>query len=782
MEQYDVLVIGNDLGSLVTALFLARKMRKVAVFQDPSALVVRKDVEDIVDSENQKFTFKYRPGTSVPGLEMGALLHRYLEQLGMGEIPSIRAVNDIVIDHDGTFASRMGTPEQFMVYLVRHYPKQRDEIHRFFKDLDRLYRNFVEQRENMLTNRDFTLTALMIEWGDHSLKQVLSKYFSNPDLIGEFCLFDAIGGQDLAEVNAYNFFMGFFLGLYRGFSYIYPNEQEFMKLLMAKIAQINPKFLQNRKITRYVADSSGKVVMAVDSANKEIGAKYFVAIGNPKDFYGRFFPDHPAELNEILRYFPNLESKKRIQTLYVALNQKPSAAGIVELCHYFKNRPEAPVKVTRLFNYKLFDPDSCPAKAGTIALDVVFDEGNEPTTQEVLNRAVEAFPKLAKMIVGSAFGKPRPWLSMLALPEVRKDLSINDQIAIEAGEHIQVFDNLFLIGDWFRPEAGLFGQVHDGIVCGDAVEERLYYGEDDSEFYYLTNDEIMMMMRHNYGRKSLGPKEKHINFHIGKSHYFIRTKAENITIHRGEYSSPDLTIYSTNDKLSNLLMKKTTFDEVLKSGGFKYQGSEEDLFAAINAFNLDDYQEYDNNYQPKGKIYFLGAKFLFAHLLIWSAMALLANFFPLIWLAPFAEGLTLLFTVIRVKVFKTISWFEICLNLAGVALTVMAVLWPAFNNLFRDDVILGFLCLIFLVSWIINRPIVHDFHKFDFRNDYSQTALFKVINNGLTLVWALIFGIILGLTYVTGERYVTVLYNLVFLGIFLTYFYPVMYITTNIKN
>jgi hypothetical protein len=112
----------------------------------------------------------------------------------------------------------------------------------------------------------------------------------------------------------------------------------------------------------------------------------------------------------------------------------------------------------------------------------------------------------------------------------------------------------------------------------------------------------------------------------------------------------------------------------------------------------------------------------------------------------------------------------------------MAIFWPTFNMMLRDDVILGVLGLAFFISWIINRPIVHDFHQFDYRNDYSQTALFKVINNGLALVWALIFFFILGFTYVSGERYVTVLYNMVFLGFFLTYFYPVMYITTNIKD
>jgi len=783
MEQYDVLIVGNDIGSLSAALFLARKMRKVAVLHDAGALNVKKDVEDITDAENQKYVFKRRPSGAVSGLEKGALLCRYLEQIGMeSEIKALPCPSDAVIGLDGAVASRMMTPDQFKVYLVRHYPKQRDQIHRFFQDMDRLYRNFVEQQEYMLHNQDYTLTSLMIEWGDYSLKQVLGKYFSDTALIEEFGLFDAVSGLDLAEVNCYNFFMNFFIGLYHGFAYAFPSEVEIMKMLLAKIALINPKFVQNRKIARYVSDSNGKILFAVDSANKEISAKYYVVAGNPKEFYSRFFPDRPAELAEILRYYPNLEGKKRIQSLYVALSQKPASAGISELVYQFKNRPEDPVKVTRLFQYKAFDPDSCGAKNGTISLDVVYDEGSEVSVQRVLDRAIEAFPKLGKMIVGTALGKPRPFYSMLAVPEVRKGLSINEQIAIEAGEHIQVFDNLWLIGEWLRPEAGLFGQFHAGIIDGDAIEERLYYGEDDDAFFYLTNDEIMMMMRHNYGKKPLGPTENHINFHIGKSHYFIRTKGKNITLHRGEYAAPDLTIYSTNDKLSNLLMKKATFDEVLKSGGFKYKGKEEDLYAAINAFGLDDYHEYDNSYQPKGKIYFLGVKFLFAHLLVWSAMALLSNFYPMIWLAPFAEGLTLVLTLVKFRIFRKIGWFEWFLNATGIGILLLSIFSPAFNHMYRDDVVLGILALVFFVSWIVNRPIVHNFHQFDYRTDYSQSALFKVINNGLTLVWALIFGLILGFTYVTGERYVTVMYNFVFLGIFLTYFYPVMYITTNIKD
>jgi len=88
----------------------------------------------------------------------------------------------------------------------------------------------------------------------------------------------------------------------------------------------------------------------------------------------------------------------------------------------------------------------------------------------------------------------------------------------------------------------------------------------------------------------------------------------------------------------------------------------------------------------------------------------------------------------------------------------------------------------FLGSWIFNRPIVYDFHQYDFKIDYSASLLFRVITNGLTFIWAIVFLGILGLTYVTGERYVSVLYNLVFLGIFLSYFYPILFVKTNITK
>jgi len=290
------------------------------------------------------------------------------------------------------------------------------------------------------------------------------------------------------------------------------------------------------------------------------------------------------------------------------------------------------------------------------------------------------------------------------------------------------------------------------------------------------------MLRHNYGPKPLGTRENHLNIHVGKSTYFIRTKAKNISIHRGAYPHPDLEIYTTNDNLSNLLLKKVTFEEVLKGGSFRYVGTEAFLYEFVNSFQLDDYKEEDKTPQIKTKIYFLSVKFLFIYLGIWAVVAFLNNYIHMLWLSIPALLLTAGFTYLRYRIYHVVSWFEIVINALLFINVGFAIFWPAYNVWHNDDFMLGIMGGMLLLSWIIDKPIVYLFHRFDFRKDYASSSLFKVITNGLTLVWALIFIGILTMTYVAGVRYVSAIYNLVFLGYFLTYFYPVLYVRTNIKK
>ena len=777
-----MLIIGSDITTLTSALFLARKMRNVSVIIDDDSKEDDYEKINITDPENNRFQFKYQRNLIVPGLASG-LLSKYMNVLGLNDsILGDKIDYHTIINEENQLIKKSLSFESFKVYLVRYYPKQRNQVHRFFADLERHYSNFVAQQESMLVSRDYTLTSLMIEWGDYSLYNLLCKYFSDEKLIQEFECHHLVSGIGLENVNSYNYFIDFFTGYKDG--YYVPNKsiEEIKKVIITKLQIINPNMIQKRKIKKYVCDDSNRLSYVEDNEKKKIYAKYFVVHQNPIDFYQSNFPEMTDDIDVIKQYYPNLDTSLRVNSLYIAINQKPSSVGVQEREYYFKHNLETKGNLIRLVNYGISDKEELSKKHGAFVVDFCYQDNQPVNQEELLHEVFQVFPKMKKSIVGIKLGKPKPYLSMLSEETVRKNRSINDQISIETGDHIQVFENLFIVGKWMRPESGIFGSFHNGIVNGDKIEERLFYGENDDSFYYITNDEIMMMIRHNYGKNLLGDKEVHINFHIGKSTYFIRTKGKNITIHHGNYSHPDLEIYTTNDKLSNLLLKKVTFDEVLKVGGLKYTGSKELLYQAVTAFNLDDYQEIETLPQSTPKWSYLGVKFLFAYMLIYGLMSFLANFVVLIWVIPFAFALTMLITFIKYKVYMRISWFEIVLNVLYLTFLVLSIFVKSFNELYSDDLFLGLLGGTFFLSWLINKPIVHDFHRFDFRKDYANTTLFKVINNGLTLVWSLIFIGILAGTYITGERYVSVLYNLVFLGIFLTYYYPVLYIKTNIKK
>lgn len=782
MDQYDVLIIGNDIGALVTALFLARKMRKVLVLSDNIYAQSKENVV-LTDSQGNQFTFINHFNDSVPGLQKLAIMNRFLHLCGLdNDIQSEQSHHDMMIKRDNSIISRPNHYEDLLVYFVRYYPKQRDRIHRFFRDLKRHYDNYLEQQNNMMANRGYTISSLMIEWGDYSLEDLLRKYFTDDNLVKEFLMTSSIIGLDSSEISCYNFFIKFLSIIYTGEYYLKHNQQDLQKLLITKLTAINRNIIKNKRVRSIVLDEDKTILKVVDEDANEYYAKHYVVSESPNTFYPMYFPDMPDEINDVLRYYPQIDTRKKIQSVYLGLSIKPELIGIDNLNYFFECDDKDEVKLVRLFNEKIFNPESCLNKFGSLVLDIVYDGDKSIGIDDIIQRFEEVFPKLGKAISTYKFGKPRAYLSMLSQTEVRKSLTIDDQIAIETLSRQQMFDNLYLIGDWLRPESGLFGLFQAGIIYGDAIEEKLYYGDDDDEFFYLSNDEIMMMLRHNYGKKLLGRTEKHINFHIGKSNYFIRTKHKNITIHQGEYFSPDIDIYTTNDKLSSLLLKKASFETVLKSGGFKYRGKESDLNEIVEAFKLDDYQEEETIFQPKSEIYFLGVKFLFVYLFIWGIMSFLSNFINMIWLAPFAFIISMIVTYVKYNKYRDIAWFEYLFNALLLITILMAAIWPAFNKLRSDDPYLGAMALIFLVSWIINKPIVYDFHKYDYKRDYAQSSLFKVINNGLTLVWSVLFLSILAFTYVTSERYISALYNLLFLGFFMTYFYPVLYVRGNIKR
>ena len=782
-NRYDCIVYGNDIYALIVADFLSRKMRKVLVIQD--SLKTENDFEtiDIIDPENNKYHFEYNSKGMISGLDKGGLTSEYLDDLGLlKEVDFLKILEDATVNKENVIRKRIHTFEQFRVYLVRYYPKSRDNIHKFFNDLERHYKNYLEQYVNMLRNTSYTLTSLMIEWGDYNLKDLLNKYFDDEALKKEFLLNPFINGLDSQEVNSYSFFSNYFIGLKSGFYYLKSSYVELRELLIRKLKLINPKGVIKTRIKKINLDEEGKIKSFVDKDNNEYFGKYFFVENNPLKFYPKYFKGLEEDLNIIESYYPNINMKQYIKTMYLALNVHPSKVDIDKLVYYFDNSEEVNLKIVKLFNYSLYNNDNKNKKQGLLCLDFVYDEVSKYTQDELLKRIYTVFPKLKKNIVGIREGQEKQYINMLCDINLRKNLSINELIDIEELEHIQIYDNLYLGYKYFRPEAGIYGVLNQAIIFGDKIEDRLYFGEDDENFHYMNNEEIMMIIRHNFDHTVFGKKEVHVNFHIGKNIYFVRTKGKNIVIHEGKYSQADLSIYTTNDKLSNLLLKKKTFSEILDEGSLKFRGDTDVLFSVVKAFNLDDYQEYNPLDYKKSKYKNLGAKFLFAYFGIYMVAGLLSNYVDGIFIYPPALALGITLTVFKYRSYEEIHWFDIFINFIFLVGVVLSIFWSYYNQLRFDDHLLGIMGLALLISVFIDKPVVYQYTKFDHNIDYRNSTLFKIISNGLTFVWGFLFLAILLVTYISGERYVSVLYNLYFVGIFLMYFYPVIYVNTNIKK
>ncbi len=780
MKIYDLIVVGEDLYALTVALFLSRKMRKVLVLQDSFKSANHEKIK--LAYSDKKFNVIYSRNNIVSGLNKSGLLYEYLDNLGLMKSLSYEKIEeDTLVDKNSEFQKQLNSLEGFRIYLVRHYPKNIKEIDNFFSILKKHYINYKEQFLNMLINTDYTLTSLMIEWGDYSLDELLTKYFSSESLIKEFTYNNFISGLPIDQISAYSFFSNYFLGLESGFYLLNNSYKEICQSCIEKINLVNPKAFLSTTVKEYIVKDK-KIECIVDSNNNLIYAKYFYVSGNPVEIYNKYFEVSKKDMELLSLYYPNLDSERKVCTLYLALNTKLPDISIEDLVYYFKNDDENPIKLIRLYNYSKSINQDMRKKEGLICVDFTFIGKENPKQEEVLTLLDGYMPKIRKFIVDSKFGKATQYLSMIRDSKLRRNLSINEMINVETLEHIQVFENLFIGGEFIRPEAGFFGTINQSIIYADKIEDKLYYGDNTDDFEYFSNDEIMMMIRHNYDYQKLGNKEIHINFHIGKSNYYIRTKGKNIIVHHGRHSNSDLSIYSTNDKLSDLLLKKTSFKSALDSNSLKYRGDIDLLYKAVDAFNLDDYQEFVQEEYLTSKYKYFGVMLFFVHIFIYSLAAFLSNYYPNIYIFPVAFCLSLIVSIIKYQTYEHINWFEIVLNSFLLIASVLSIALSEFNHLYSDNIFLGFIILVFLISVFINQPIVYLYHRYDMKADYRNTKLFKIITNGLTFIWGFLFIVILGGTYLVGDSYISMFYSLLFFGILLTYFYPIIYVRSSIKK
>ena len=778
MKNYDCIIVGDDIYALLIALFLTRKMRDVLLISKSSPY--KHNCESIsIEFDKTKHHFEYDAQSILTGLSERGLTRAFLDDLNLlDDIQYMQLHDDHVITKEGKHKVRSSQVNDFKIFLQRYYPKQIKQIKRFFDDLDKHFSNYYEQYLNLLHNNDYTLTSLMVEWGDYSLKELLMLYFGDSPIIKEFTSNAFINGLDLEKVSAYSFMSNYFNGMYHGLFYIRTPHEQLKKAIIKRIKANSKQSIIKAEITNIVS-SNNKITYIEDNKGNQFYAKYFYFSDQPIEFYNDYFKDSENHIQKLKQYYPNLDDDYVQRTIYFVFEVDTLSVGIDQLMYYYQDHENDSEKILRITNYNLLENNQSPY--GKICVDIAYHSKKGFSEQNILDKLFIAFPKLKWINYEHVYGNEFPYLSMLRVKKLRGKMSIGDLIDFESLNHVNIFDNLFIGGGFIRPESSYYGKIHQSIVTADKIEDGLYF-KDEVQDYYYSNDEVMMILRQNYDDSYFGKREVHINFQIGKSNYFFRIKGKNIVVHRGRYKYPELSIYTSSDRLTDLVFKRNTYQDTINSSFFKYNGSQDTFVTFLKAFDLDD----RNPVEPVHLIASPFKKFGFYYFNLLMFVIGMAAF-----LLHFVQGIYIYFPLLMVLLtlniykylkLKIYNYYEISIICIVFVLGVLSIFIREINFFKQDHILIAPVVFLLLLSVFSNKPLVKDVLQYDYSLEFVKTKLFLSISNGITFVWAFIFLSIVFGPFFAGERHISVLYYMIFLGFAITYYYPSIYVRTSIKK
>lgn len=784
MENYDVVIVGGGLGSLTTATYLSKRLRNVAVFEEGKRKKLQKYAKKIKDSDNNKYEFQFY-NYDLGGVHEGDLFYEYMKRCGLQtEFQYFDNEYVMVVTKDKRLTKRPNDAINFRTYLVRQYPKQRNNIHKLFEDIFRHAADYKEQKLMRLKNKENTLPSLLIEWGDLSLHQVLSKYIRNEAIIDEFSLvYDCIGIPPV-EINAYNYFIKWFDTFIEGSHFIRTSFDNIVKVFSKEISKNKEKIFTNRKIDKIILEDN-KIKMVIDSEGNEITARNYVINMRLDNFVDEYLPDNIEMKENFYQTFSTVEKCRKINQLYIGLSKSAEEVGITEKHYLFSEIPDDDVRLLSVVNYKLIDHKSCVDGKGAILVEFLDDDmKRNEKIQQVLAQLTVYFPLLADNVAVSKLGTKRDYFGGIASTEYWKDKSTNDLFDVDDYSYINPITNAYFIGSWVKPESGITGIIQTGVEYGDIIDDLIYYGDDDD--YFITHDELMNIIAHQFIPGSLGKQEHNVQFFIGKDSYYIRTKRKNYRLYHGVSDISDLIIIATNECLYDLSVGNTTLVKALNTGNLEYVGEREFLNDVIDAFDMGIESQSAKNYSYVHGKY--GMKFMIAQFIIIMLANLGANYIEYAFLAPVVLVLLVSSVIWKYKKLKHISLFEYgtifvyaVLSILGI-LSIFDLLISNIEGVIESKYTLLLFSGYLLATWLINKPIVFKFFRYDYRTDYTKTKLFQKTCGGITFLWGVLFFAISLFSFVLPSNYTMLSYYLVIFGIFFTYYYPKYYVESNIDD
>ncbi len=772
VEKYDVVIIGGGLGSLTTATYLSKRLRNIAVFEDGQKRKISKYTKKFRDTENSTFNFSFY-NYDLGGVHEGDLLNDYLRQCGLSDVfKYYDNTYTMIVDKDQQLIRRPNDFKNFKIYLVRHYPKLRDQVHKLFDDIMKHYEDYRIQKQARLSNKEYTLTSAIIEWSDLNLYDALAKYFDNDDIIEEFTLVYGAVGLSAKEINAYHYFIKFFDTFIDGSHFITNSFEDIVKTLSSEISKTREKIFVNRGISDVIIEDD-VIKRVVDNKGVEIEAKHFVINMRIDDFVDKYLPERTDVKEKFYEMYPDTLGERYINQVYLGFNKTAEEIGLSEKQYIYNKVETDEIQLLSILNYKAYDKKACPNGKSAVLVEFIDDSTPRKTKlEQVVAQFCKYFPKALEHITLKRIGTKRPYFGSLGTTGYWQDKAINDLFDIDDYSELNPFKNGYFIGSWMKPESGITGMIQTGVEYGDIIDDLIYHGDDDD--YFINHDELMNIIAHQFIPNSLGKEEKNVQFFIGKDSYYIRTKGIHQRLYKGVSDISDLIIIATNECLYDLSVGNITLDKAISSGALEYVGERDFLDIVIEGFDMGIEITKPNIYKyVKGG---WGNKILLLQMSMLLLANLLANYHNNIYLAPITLALFGASVYLKYRLLNNVSMFEYSVMGLYFLISVLSIFVPDINYVKDAKYTLILFTSYLLITWLINRPVAFYYIRHDYRTDYTRTKLFTKMSGGLTFIWGVTFLILTATDFLLPRSYASLTYYIIALSLYLSFYYPSSYI------
>ena len=700
MKTYDVVIVGSDLTSYVSAFYLAQKTRQIAWVKTPNESTYEYLKKPLIDSDKQRYYFDY-PYRELGGLEPNQLAQNYLEAMGLSELTLnvIKQKHTEIIQTDEKRYYRPNDLQGFRIYLVRHYPRYRDRIYRFFDDMTMYYEDFKTQRFERFKERPYRLSKMVASFRNDTLETILKRYFDNPVLREEFRFFQAVDGYQLNEIHAVEYFKRFFNSMIEQSYYLVQTDKSIHELFdLQSIEHID--IYENQVKT--VKKDKDIVVSVMLEDGIEIQGEYFLF-------------DHIFDFTK--PHFTPLKGRFK-QSFYVALSTPAEELGIESLNLLFSESTSA--KSLRIIQYGYFHPKQKPS----LRIEAVNPVSEEAMIEEI----IRYFPKLKNHITKVKAGDIEPLYTSVI--ETRK-MSLEATDAIDRLNHRYSMKNALYSGNKIAQESGLIGRLMLGVELAERIEKRLI--QKESETIKQQQNLLISKLLHGY-KQLVITDDVMVAIDFGKRTVPIRFNHQHAYVYHAAVKM-HLTIHADYDVLNQLLQGQTTISKALEDKQLTFTG-DVNLFRAITASlrlgtNAQTLTESKSYQKPYG-IYLWC--FNMISLMVWLGISSQIQ----LWIPTIA-----FLSIMNLKII--IQWFRIkhlaASDLINIGLALFVLGTQYFDLTLDITSVLVIYAGILLISILRKKPLLfYEFHR-DEKPEDAFTYLYVTMMQGLTWLWIIAFGV-----------------------------------------